>query len=214
MILLALLCGSFLNLLIPLAKADYSSYLGIKVGTTYTFSYTVSPPVLGVTRNTNIPITITSISNYSASASNVTYQTTYTIMQNESGISVPVNQETGISVIINESMDLLEYVNDSSSWLGIFFIFSSTNGEEIAIPTSEHSHIGNGTISWDANGILLLATLSTSIDNKNCTISIAPASQGSTPGFSIPLIGCILVGTVVLIGTQLVKKEKKKITSS
>ncbi|HME54626.1 MAG TPA: hypothetical protein VKM55_20620 [Candidatus Lokiarchaeia archaeon] len=212
-ILVALLCGSIVSGLIPLAKADYSSYLGITIGNTYTFTYTESPQIRGVTRNINLPITIQNIADVisiNSSASNVTYQTTFTVEKN----GIPVNQETEISVIINNSMDLFNFVNNSNSPFGIFFIFSSPSGKTINITGSEHSKLGNGTITWTANGILQLATLATIIDNQTCTITIAVANQGgSTPGYSIPLIGCMLVGAVILIGNKLVKKEKKKIAA-
>ena len=206
-LLVALLCCSFLTLLIHETKAD--DYLGIKVGTTYTFTYTVSPQIRGVTRNIDLPVTINAIDEKVAGSSyNVIYQTSYKIEQD----GIPVNQDMKTSRIINQSMDLKKYVNESSSPFDFFFIFKTGSNKETTISDSDHSHLGTGTVKWDDKGILLLANFTTKIDNQDCTVTIAPRVQSAaTPGYSVPLIGCMLVGTVVFIVIRLVKKEKKNI---
>jgi len=203
LLLLALICGTILNGLIPSTRADPSNYLGIKVGKTYTFTYVVSPAIRGVTKNIDLPITIKTIGEISTNVtSNVTYQTTYKIEQN----GLPVNQQGDYSVIINKTMNLTAYVNNASSPFELFFINSSAKGEKVIVNSTK---LGYGTIGWDANGILNDASIATTIDNQSCTISITQKGQGAVPGFSTALISCLLVGTVSLIGIRLVKKAKK-----
>jgi hypothetical protein len=207
-IILAFLLGSFLNPLISSTKADNSSYIGIKLGTTYAFTYTISPAVRDASATIDLPVTIKVITELNSTASNVTYQTTYKIEQN----GIPINQDITTIVTIDNTMNLFNYANRSSTPFGIFFIYNSTADHEITISASDNSKLGNGKITWDKNGVLSRADLTIIIDGTTYTITIAQKGQAAaTPGYSVLLIGCTLAGTVVFVVIRLVKKEKKKI---
>ncbi len=194
------------------AAAAYESYLSIREGSTFTYTYDVIPndQTHQSSLTVNLPFVINTIEDINSSACNVTYTVTYKVLVD----GIPKDQAHMTTRTISNSTNTTRLIYEATDPWQLFFIDNiNTTVRSVDIPANASLPIGTGGfIQWDNDGVLSIAYIHTVIDGAICTVSIRRTlpSSSSVPGYSTALILIVAAIPTALLAYKIAKKARRE----
>lgn len=214
LVLITLFCS--IAYILPIVRADEFAFLSVEKGGEQSFTYIIRPDNQNlqprVTHEVNLNVKITDIISTGTEKVNLTYQTTYDVLEGD----IVVQKKATTTLNLSSNMDNENYqnllANAQNPW-DFFYVDADSNERIVTNDTSPNWH--DIRVTWDKDGVLKEATIQAlvnmsidggSLQEVNATITIRPASQ-AIPGYP-PIIISIVASLSILIPIIFIKRKK------
>jgi hypothetical protein len=190
----------------------YESYLSIRPGNTFSFTYTMNPDDQSHQSPLSVDLSFvinTIVDNADNASSNITYTATYKVLVE----GIPKDQAHVTTRTISNSTNSTAYVyNATTPWELFFTNNRNTTARTVDVPANKSLDIGYGYVTWDVDGVLSIAYFYTLIDGAGCLVTIlrkAPGG-GAVPGYSTALILIVAAIPTALLAYKIARKAHRE----